>query len=390
MRPFRLLGALLAASLAIAPTASARHAVHLRVPRFSVPPHSDREICTFVALPMKKGFDLSANTVANVGIKSDFTTHHFLLWTYQGTDIAAFPAKGVIQESKACIDFGPNDTNDRALIVGSQSPVLKTKLPDGIAQQLKPTVSGGKPVVGFILNSHWINSSDRTQFASVKITLVAAKRHTVKQWLLPIFDVFANVAIDVPPGAVRTESGDWGPGTIDFGGVFGGGSVPKGPACVIGLTSHMHKRGKLFTIDLMDNGVPTKRLLDNTSYSDPLPVAFPSNVWDGLIKPGQTLHYTCTHDNGVTTEQKMGCEEQPGVVPGVDVAKALFKLHENSGAAKRCATDADCAGFGTGKCVPANLVFGFTSDDDMCIMPGGYYPANAQGNCDLSGLPTLN
>jgi len=26
----------------------------------------------------------------------------------------------------------------------------------------------------------------------------------------------------------------------------------------------------------------------------------------------------------------------------------------------------------------------------MCIMPGGWYPANAQGNCDVSGLPLRN
>ncbi len=30
----------------------------------------------------------------------------------------------------------------------------------------------------------------------------------------------------------------------------------------------------------------------------------------------------------------------------------------------------------TGNCVPASLVFGFTSEDDICILPGYYYDAD--------------
>jgi len=88
----------------------------------------------------------------------------------------------------------------------------------------------------------------------------------------------------------------------------------------------------------------------------------------------------------------MGCEEQAGVVPGITAAQAFLTSggQRTSGAARRCESDADCAGFGTGRCVPANLVFGYTSDDDMCIMPGAWYPANAAGGCDLSGMPALN
>lgn len=121
-------------------------------------------------------------------------------------------------------------------------------------------------------------------------------------------------------------------------------------------------------------------------YTDPPQVSFTPPM---LVNPGQRLRYTCTHDNGVTTAVRMGCEEEAGVIPGIDAATALFSGRGTTGAAKQCVTDADCAGFGTGKCVPANLVFGFTSNDDMCIMPGGWYPAT-NGSCDVSGLPTKN
>jgi hypothetical protein len=113
------------------------------------------------------------------------------------------------------------------------------------------------------------------------------------------------------------------------------------------------------------------------------------------VEPGQSLTYRCTHDNGVTTAEKMGCEEEAGVRPGVPALLAFTSGRGFfGGAAKRCTSDADCAGFGTGKCVQANLVFGATSDDDMCIMPGAYYDVNEDAPagadpCDLSLISTI-
>ena len=383
-----------AAALAIAPPAAAGRTIRLKVPRFVVPPHTDREVCTFVRVPMKKALDLGGSVIVNVGGHGSFTTHHFLMWVYEGTDISRFPPKGQLVDSKACLDFGPADTNRRSLIGGAQQPKLVTRLPNGLAQQIKPTVSGGQSVAGIILNSHWINGEDTPQKAAVKITLMAAPKHSVRQFLLPLFDVVANGFIKVPPMESKSVSWAWRPGGSDFGSGLGGGAYPTGPACVVALTSHMHKRGALFTIEFLNGRTAVEcadkgmMCLTATDYRDPPQVQFTPPL---LVNVGQGLRYTCTHDNGVNDREiKMGCEEQAGVVPGVDAATALFSGHGTTGAAKRCASDADCAGFGTGKCVPANLVFGFTSDDDMCIMPGAWYPANAAGSCDLSGLPLLN
>ena len=389
-----VLAVVTAAALAMAPPAHARRTIKLKVPSFVVQPHTDREVCTFVRVPMRKPLDLGASLIVNVGGQGSFTTHHFLMWVYEGTDISRFPPKGQLVDSKACLDFGPADTNRRTLIGGAQQPRLETRLPDGLAYQIKPTLSGGQSVAGIILNSHWINGEDTPQKAAVKITLMAAPKHSVRQFLLPVFDVVANGFLNVPPMEQKSVSWAWRPGGTDFGGGLGGGAFPTGPACVVALTSHMHKRGTLFTIEFLNGNTAVEcadkgmMCLTATDYTDPPQVQFTPPL---LVKVGQGLRYTCTHDNGVNDRPiKMGCEEQPGVIPGVDAATALFSGHGTTGAAKRCATDADCAGFGTGKCVPANLVFGFTSDDDMCIMPGAWYPANAAGNCDLSGMPALN
>jgi hypothetical protein len=364
------------------------------------------EVCTFVRLPNDR-IDNAETLIVNIGGNRDFTSHHFLMWQYLGTDMDAFPPKGQLTPGEACLDFGPGDTNQRTLIAGSQSPRALAKLPQGLAQRLNAITprSGGKPVIGLILNTHWINSSDRPQHASVKITMRPVKRSTIKSYIKPIFEVFANAVIKVPPQAEKKSSAWWEPNGNPFGAVFGGGSLPSGPACVAMVTAHMHKRGKLFTVDFDDAQNPPRRLYSTTDYSDPGQLIFDGRAGRPgplLVQPGQRLVYECTHDNGMTTAQKLGCEEQPGVPPGLSAAQAFVQYHQVDYAAKRCTTDADCPATDpaypnrtfTGRCVPANLVFGFTSDDDMCILPGAYYDANPNAppgqECDLDLLPAVN
>src|SRR5262249_57031523 len=117
---------------------------------------------------------------------------------------------------------------------------------------------GGEKVLRTIRTGHWIKGSARPKRAAVKLTLVAAKPHTVRRFVKPIFEVTANASIFVPPGQEHTEHGYWGAGSLNLrDGSLGGGSVPtKGAtSCVVGVTSHMHKRGVLFTIDLVQGPV---------------------------------------------------------------------------------------------------------------------------------------
>src|SRR5438046_6718109 len=109
-----------AAARALAPPAAARRTIKLRVPRFVVPPNSNREVCTFVPVPMSKPFDLSGSVIVNLGgDELSFTTHHFLMWVYQGKDVDRFPPKGQIVVMKpgggASPEFGTADTSQRAL-----------------------------------------------------------------------------------------------------------------------------------------------------------------------------------------------------------------------------------------------------------------------------------
>lgn len=394
MKTARLTLALLAlAALGATPAA----AKVLKFPRFTVPPRSDREVCFFVRLPNKAPLDLGGTLIVNKGVKADLTSHHFLMWAYKGVNPNGFPSD--IQDSKACLDFGPLDRTQRILIGGSQTPRLLTRLPKGLAQKVEPLVGpGGAPDgIGLILNTHWINASDKPQNASVKIKFLRARGKT-KRLVQPLFEVVGNGFIDVPPGASKDSGWVWAPGGIDFsGGGLGGGVLPTGPACVVQLTAHMHQRGKLFTIDFEHDGT-SERLFETTDYTDPGQRLFNGeggNPGPLLVKPGERLRYTCTHDNGVEKPVKMGCEEQAGVAPG----KAIIETFPRTdGAAKRCETDGDCPATDpnlpgrtfTGRCVPANLVFGYTSEDDMCILPGAFYDAIPDAppgqECDLNLL----
>jgi hypothetical protein len=376
-------------ALSVAAPTHARRSITVHVPAYTVPPRSDREVCTFVKLPGTHALDISGIDVVNLGIGGEVSSHHFIVYAYSGTDMAAYlPFEGKVVDSHACINFGPGDPTALQYLGATQTPRAKERYGQGLALQIQPTPTGATmgptKAIGLILNSHWINGSDQPHTARVRLTLTLTAPTHVKHYLKPIFEVVANAFLDVPPGEVKTTGWRWGPGLPDFGKVLGGTTSPTGPACVTSVTGHMHIRGKLFTVDYVDTHATSTRLYTNTVYNEPGQTVLNPPL---LVSTGEQLTYQCTHDNGVTTAQKMGCEEVGGTPPGVPAIGTLDQHKGVSGAAHRCAVDADCAGIGTGHCVPANLVFGFTSDDDMCILPGYYFDADttkpAGHECDL-------
>jgi SAM-dependent methyltransferase len=390
--------------LALSPIAPAwGRSVTVRVPSFEVAPFQNREICTYVPLPTRKALELSEVRIVHQGGTPDFVTHHLIVYRYSGPHEAVANLKKSVVDDTACLNVGTGNPADLQIVATSQAIQSRQRMPTGTALRLAPTPlgRGSRQAVGLILNSHWINSAAETRKARAKITLVLTSAKKVKRELKPIFEVVANGFLKVPPGETVPVSWTWGPGLVNLGTFLGGSENPSGPACVTMLISHMHERGTLFTIDFVANGGARQRLYENTAYNHP-----PTLLLDPplLVRPGETLEYRCVHDNA--TNPRLGCEETPGETPGKGIGDTLIeigfdftKLTELSGAAKRCTQLGPNAGecpstdpafpnrTFTGNCVPANLVFGFKSWDDMCIMPGYYYdadPAAGPGHeCDL-------
>lgn len=278
---------------------------------------------------------------------------------------------------RPCEEFG----YDFGFIVGAQTPHLRVDYQTestGVALEL----ARRQPL---LLNSHYTNPYRDTR-AEVWINVEPVDPILVRHRARILFAQVANAFIRVPPGT-RNASATWhacafsGPDAVCD---LSGEPIP-GPSqthfALLGVTSHMHKRTVKFTADLFQDGVRLSRGADdmvdrddgsqhlyvNTDYSDPVNLTF----WPPIVvEQGDALRYTCTVDNGVTRPVRLGCEEVPGVPPGRSILELVGGL---AGASRPCTTDADCAGFGTGRCVPANLVFGFLADDEMCILPGLYY-----------------
>ena len=85
------------------------------------------------------------------------------------------------------------------------------------------------------------------------------------------------------------------------------------------------------------------------------------------------IRYSCDYANGTAGyEVKQGCEEEPGVTPGISWAEGeALGISPLDTHAKPCGRDGvNCDGK---PCVDANLVFGALSDDDMCVLAAFAY-----------------
>jgi hypothetical protein len=417
-----------------APSALARERpITIRIPTFTVPPQSDREVKTAFRIPRRAALDIAGMVIRNRGAGTEAASHHFLAYVYRGA--VGAPLEAGRRRAWDTEKF-PRVSDTEQLLIGGAQTIRKRQIaPAGLALRLEPVPreeGSSRKDVWVILNSHWVNGSDRPRRASVVVKLVPA-RPPIKRYLKPIFEVSANAALAVEPHAVgSTETSTaklndflaglnqatlpdaWGPGIRGlepYGVQIGGALIPKTPVCVTFITAHMHKRGTFFGVDYIDaddvvkNGPPAPNLENpyepgryhffvSRDYDDPAEYAFDP---PRLMVPGQRFHYACWHDNGIAVPVKLGCEEQPGVRPGQSIADQV--LYRGPGAPRPCyqagpdpETCPPAEGF-TGNCVESNLVFGYSADDDMCILPGGYYDANPDAppgsECDLELLPPL-
>ena len=278
-----------------------------------------------------------------------------------------------------------------SFMVGAQTPhflVDYQTAATGVAVHLKKN----QPL---LLNSHYTNPFADTM-AEVWVNVKPVDPALVTHRARILFEEVANVFIKVPPGTENSDATYLSCNFIDdtICDLAGEPHPTADRFALLGVTSHMHKRSGKFLTDLAaldgtrierpgdmtdaDDG--TRHLYVSTEYNDPVNLAF----WPPIIvENGQKLTYTCFHENGVSSPVRLGCEEEAGVTPGKSIIEVVADGGSDiyGGAAKWCRTDADCEGVGTGRCVPANLVFGELADDDMCILPGLFYDCPATGPC---------
>jgi hypothetical protein len=371
--------ALLTASVTHART---RHTISIHVPTIALAPGSNVETCYLARIPASEAFQLGSWKLQQVGAKGGVSTLHFLVYLYMGEHLADYP--GGVQLSRGCLDIGPVDRDQRVLVAtGGGSKRVVRSFPPGVAMGLDPTpdAPGGAPAtVGLLFDTNWNNNAKTVRKVSTHFVLHAAPAKRVHRMAHVMMDRSANAGILVAPfteGATEDHvDARW---------------TAAADACVLGLTTQMHRRGRCDGIDLLgtdgqpDNPVGSpenrcspgrKQLFVGADFSDPGSFSFATPL---VLLAGQALRYGCWLDNGAqSVPVRLGCETSPGVTPGaVDTPATECTI---AGPASP-----DCPG--SAACVPANAVAGPTPDDELCGITALVYDPAPGGSCDVSSAP---
>ena len=192
-----------------------------------------------------------------------------------------------------------------------------------------------------------------------------------------IFDLSSIFVQDVPPFQIREYCATH---TMDVG------------SRLFQLSSHNHKRGKLFRVwgpgiapcsgpgCLPESGPP---VLTTTEYSDPDVASFdPPVALDGADVASRTYKFCCRYDNGATDPsevKRQSTSPPPGffLAPGGPCSNADVACMAGPRKGQLCNGDnhaCDSApGANDGVCDACPLRGGVTTEDEMMILLGFFY-----------------
>ena len=355
----------------------------VKMPRVSLPAGSNVETCYFLRIPTTTSFMLGSWQIVHAGAKGGTQPQHGLVYLYTGERLAEFPSGQVVQ-SRACLDFGPEDRDRRVLIASGSAPKTVRALPGGVALELAPVpdAPGGAPAgIGILVDDNWSNGETKAKRVATKVVLRRVKNGKANRTAHVTTDQSANAGILVPPFTRHSTDelvdARW---------------TAPGDVCVLGLSTQMHRRGRCAGVDLLDtggqvkppsSGIPnpctpgTSQLFVGVDFTDPGALAFTTPM---PVRAGEALRYACIVDNGASAgaSVRLGCETSPGITPGAVGSPA---------AACSIAMPASAECPGNAACVYANTVAGPGVDDEICGITAQVYDAAPGGGCDVSSLP---
>ena len=290
----------------------------LHLPPFKIEPGTEREIYHATRITDENGNPVEGDIFINrVEIFYPSGSHHFIVYRLTEEGLAngiekrgIIPGIGVNPED----EFRELDTED-PLVLGhfgiDRLFVVGTQTDDTLFQFPEGV---GLRIPGntiYDLNSHYINLlGDETLIGETYVNIYTIPEEEVRYEALEIF--FSNRAIKVPPGTTRVAKMTW----YAEDELKQRGHDANANLSVFLLSSHMHRHGELFEIFQRSTGDLLHR---SVAYDDaPIDLYKPVLVLDS----DDGLKFQCTHNNYDTNEP---------------------------------------------------LVFGLTSEDEMCIIFGYYY-----------------
>ena len=234
-----------------------------------------------------------------------------------------------------------------------------------------PGVFAQVPMKGVLLwNSHAFNltKSDQTMHARLNYNFAKDQRAQTTQ----IFDASRIFAANAPPFTTQTVCADH--------------VLPRG-ARLFNLSSHTHKHGKRFTIDLPDG----RRLYESTIYNDPVDLQIdPPLEFDSPDPAQRTLHYCSLYNNGVaedgspdvelvTRASRVPTSAQQTLGRCRPTACVAGKIGSACGGSSDDAACDNSPGAGDGDCDACRITGGESTENEMFILLGQYFMADGSG-----------
>ena len=255
-----------------------------------------------------------------------------------------------------CIGYGPNShflTMGTQGLGGGMTTQLYVKFTDGVYNEM--------PVRGiWYWNSHAFNLTTEDHDMHARINFYFARDQRFQVERIPVDLNAIYLAANTAPFTTQTVCSDW--------------VIPEGGR-LIELTSHTHKRGKHFTVELQDGS----QLYESLLYSDPLYRKFDPPLLFASADPAErTLHYCGLFNNGVaadgtpdveTVTRRSRMPEQADCKP---IACAAGRVGEPCAAGDDASCDSS-PGAGDGLCDACAITAGVTTENEMFLMLGWYY-----------------
>ncbi|HZR80207.1 MAG TPA: hypothetical protein VFD92_03840 [Candidatus Binatia bacterium] len=272
----------------------------------------------------------------------------------------------------ACINYGP-EQGASIPVGGAQQAQALNDYPDGVFAQI--------PMKGVVYwNTHAFNLTAEDTMMHSRLNYNFAKEQVYP--ITSIFDASRIFAANAAPYTTQTVCNDF--------------VLPQG-ARLFQLTSHTHKHGKHFTVDLM-NGT---RLYDSFVYNDPVQQKFePALLFDSPNRADRTLHYCSLYNNGVNEDGSPNPETvtRASRVPAsasqtIGRCRPVACSAGNVGAPCNGSDDrATCdssPGAGDGECDACRITGGESTENEMFILFGAYYLAPVDGGQSEEGVASL-
>ncbi len=263
--------------------------------------------------------------------------------------------RSAVSNSVACIGFGPPGAAANVAgggIAGAQTAQQYLPPREGVYREI--------PIRGILfVNSHAFNLTGDDHSLNGRLNLFFARD---RRWPVHgIVDVHSlYIAAGQPPFTTRNYCSTH--------------TLPRG-AELLSLSSHTHKRGRNFTVDLADG----RRIYESFSYSDPIEQNFePPMLFDAADAAARTLTFCADFNNGLLDdgEPDLRLVTRLSTMPDRTSCRPVACTAGQVGAACSGAEDdASCdstPGAGDGVCDACPITAGLTTENEMFVLSGTY------------------